>query len=645
MIYCLQKSFRNWWRSRTACESTSRSIASSYSTYKVLWVNLQLEHLCRTSRREDDQELKQALDRLPQGLVAMYTRILDEIADGDEHIRKVALECFRWMIYAKEPLSLEVLRVTVTLLKTPRTARELMLRLLPSDYVVEECRNLIRLSGTGTFGKLIHPIHFSFLEYIQSLPLSKLKGDFWDPLMDAQGSESILACRCIDWLLLALPDDWEQSDTWITRQRLSYPTRFFDKHAMNAISGSGKPPSGLSANINRLLSIDTGKLASLVKLRLRPTPLGQWKEGRDFDEALSRNYLLWTSDLYLFQGLDSKLTELEIPKYALHFAVWFRPDQLQQLLSSGHCVNELDACQQSPLSYACAKGCSNSVEVLLRAGARLEADSWRTSPLGLAIQNDHFELTKMLLEANSSICARSDAQGLIALMMAVSLSMVQLLCETHDFDLNATDHAGRSVLSYYIRDKTPPYVKSAEATRISEYLIDRGANMYAKSKAGMSLLDYAACRLTGEEPLKFLLQQDPKLADKETNEWNSLHWNCRKGSSTMAKILLEHGLKVKKVTTLHPPKSWTPYEVMMHYNKHVWDFHESLTALLGRSEESRISANLLPEKEIQYSLLKVTEVYTKCSLCAISVTVRMIHTHARVHRSFLSFFLLPRYQC
>lgn len=40
--------------------------------------------------------------------------------------------------------------------------------------------------------------------------------------------------------------------------------------------------------------------------------------------------------------LDVGLCEMEIPKYALHLAVRFRPENLDYLLSNGHPANKLD---------------------------------------------------------------------------------------------------------------------------------------------------------------------------------------------------------------------------------------------------------------------------------------------------------------
>jgi hypothetical protein len=591
---------------------------------RFLWVNLQLQQLCRTSRGQDDQELRQALDYLPQGLAAMYTRILDEIAGGDERVRKIPLECFRWMMYAKEPISLDDLRVAVTLLKSPITAQELMSRLTPGDYIVEECRNLIRLSKSGRFDERVDPIHFSFLEYLQDLPLEKLQGGFWNPLTDIRDSESVLACRCIDWLMLALPNNWEHSEIWATYTHLSYPTKFFDKHAVDAISGSCKAPADILGGINRLLTADMGKLAYLVRLRLMRMPLGRSSEGQEFDEALSRNYLLWTSDLYLIPGLNSAWKGLEVPKHALHLAVWSRPDELQKLLSNGHDVDELDGCQKSPLSYACTKGCLATVEALLRAGAKIDASSWQNSPLGLAIRKDHLEIAKALLKANANVCFQPDIEGRFPLMMAASLEMVQLLCDVHNADIHATDRSGRSVLGHHVGN-TPldVYVDSIQRTRILDYLINRGADMSATSKANMSLIDYAVSGTYGIESLRYLLQRDPRLVEKAAHQWTSLHWACKGTFPRSAETLLRHGSKAKKVTTVQPPRSWTPYEILKHYHQNYSWFDKSTIDALGGPEEIRADIDLLPEEHINYDSLtaKTYPTHLLCSLCAMQVEV------------------------
>lgn len=571
----------------------------------------------------------------------MYTRILDEIAEAPTHARKIALECFRWIVYARRPPSLNLLEVCVALLESPNTTDDLESRLLSREYILEACANLLRLPPRSFHGHdEIVPIHFSFLEYLQNLPLDTLRGEFWLPLADRGDAESVLACRCMDWLFLALPKakDWNDSGIAYSRAKLSYPLEFFDKHAIRATSGSSRAISNLLVSIERLLGADNEKLASLVNWRLLQTPLGQEILGCKFDSAFSRNYLMWTSDLYLFPGLDSGLAQLQIPEYILHFAVCFRPGQLEHLLSDGHPVNELDQQGRTPLWYACDQGCTYSVQILLRKGATINTDRYGESPLHRAIQQNHLEVTELVLQEQPHLIDVSNLNGQVPLMTAASLEMVQFLCEAYNSDIEAVDRVGRSVLSYFVGRQTGDRrsTTSLEAIRIVDYLCSRGADMYGRSKAGMSLIDYAASRLDyayssldSATVLEHLLQHDLSLMNKRAQEWTSLHWACRKGNLRLAKILLEHGLDVTTVTTLQPPQSFTPYDIWIHhgfqYHEKSFQFQEidvSILHSLGKSEEIEIDTDL-PIDNIQYDCLVPDEIHKhmKCHLCGMEVYV------------------------
>lgn len=566
----------------------------------------------------------------------MYTRILDEIASGPVHARNIALECFRWILYAQQTPSLITLKASVALLESPCTEEDLESQLLSHKYILEACRNLLRLPHEKIVFDThqIAPIHFSFLEYLQNLPLDRLRGNLWYPLTDRDDAESVLACRCMDWLFLALPKDTHWSNSTLYHQ-LRYPLTFFDKHAIRAISGSPKSNPDLLASMKRLLSADNAKLASLVKRRLFRTPLGQEILGQDFDLALSRNYLMWTSDLYLFPELESGLRQLAIPKYILHFAVCFRPGQLELLLSDGYRVNEPDQNGRTPLWYACDQGRETSVEILLREGATISRDSYGESPLHRAIRNNHLEATKLLLQAKPSAVLDFGGQ---ALMIAASLEMVRFLCEAYNFDINAVDCVGRSVLSYFVGFQTGDHrsITSLEAVRIVDYLCSRGADMYGRSKAGMSLIDYAASSLdypySRRNPvdlLKYLLQHDLSFVETTAQQWTSLHWACRKGNLRLAKILIEHGVEVTKVTTFQPPQSFTPYDIWTHHGFQYYEatfrsqgIDESILHSLGRSRETEMDSNL-PVDDIKYDWLMAEEIqeHTKCHLCEMEVYV------------------------
>lgn len=169
-------------------------------------------------------------------------------------------------MYAKEPPPLYMLRVTAALVERPNIAEDLECRLLSTEYISEACRSLLQLSDPYP-AMSVDPIHFSFLEYLQDLPLDKLQSEFWKPLTDSHRTECILACRCMDLLSIALPEDPNDLNrTMELWPSLDYPASFFDRHATCATKGSVEPHPDLLASLNRILDASSKKLVTLVNL-------------------------------------------------------------------------------------------------------------------------------------------------------------------------------------------------------------------------------------------------------------------------------------------------------------------------------------------------------------------------------------------
>jgi hypothetical protein len=62
---------------------------------------------------------------------------------------------------------------------------------------------------------------------------------------------------------------------------------------------------------------------------------------------------------------------------------------------------------------------------------------------------------------------------------------------------------------------------------------------------------------------------------------------------------------------------------LIHYGEVLWGFDKSTRRALGQLEESETVVDLLPHKEIEYDLLKATELgrEIECSLCTMAVNV------------------------
>lgn len=125
------------------------------------------------------------------------------------------------------------------------------------------------------------------------------------------------------------------------RINIDYPVTLFDNHALHATRGSSRSPSSLLTSM-KLLDADARKLDLLVRLRSTKTAFMHQTTRFEVTKSLTRDYLLWTTDLCLVPGVVVDWSKLVTTKYALHLAIWLRPKKPEYLFSKGCCVNMAD---------------------------------------------------------------------------------------------------------------------------------------------------------------------------------------------------------------------------------------------------------------------------------------------------------------
>lgn len=79
-------------------------------TSRFLWVQLQLQSLCSVSVAKREDEVKKALECLPDGLDATYVRIINRINGSKPYMKRLAILCFQLVFFAQRPLKLEELQ-------------------------------------------------------------------------------------------------------------------------------------------------------------------------------------------------------------------------------------------------------------------------------------------------------------------------------------------------------------------------------------------------------------------------------------------------------------------------------------------------------------------------------------------------------
>ncbi|THY06126.1 hypothetical protein D6D03_02557 [Aureobasidium pullulans] len=553
-----------------------------------LWVRLQLDQLCRASRKGTDYHVKDALSHLPQDLTEMYERIFDGIAAGSLGDREIAMECFRWVLYAKESINADFLLPALALLGSPSaTLQELESKKLAPAYVSEACGNLLSIDGWSE----VELIHFSVDEFLRKV-LFKRVGGYWKDLVDRHNADFVLACRCIDLLLLADIDS--RSDIF------EYAAGYFDTHVLGSIDGSGDLPLGLRTRIDQLLSTDDRRLRWLV------------------------NWLVWATELCNIPSLKTIWPDLASPKNALLLAVGHGEiSVLELLLSEGLDIHETDRSGWTALSHATYHNNQPVIELLLQRGAIADMSKAGTGVLHLAVSFDNIDFARKLLIAGADVNVVENVRSKPPLMRVESLAMARMLCEEFKADLKINDARGMNALFHLQADPFDNMI-----TAIFEYLVKQGADVTATIPNGMNILDHAVQQSWGFEKVQFLLKHYPQLASKQENEWTALHWACkslrRSPILDNVKGLICHGMNASTITTTHPPGSWTPWDILIHYStdwifqKHRGLSENEIHGLGGPTTSQTVALAAGDGPSIDAAVADYNESYKfECGLCGM----------------------------
>lgn len=523
----------------------------------------------------------------------MYERIFDGIAARSLGDREIAMECFRWVLYAKESIYADFLLPALALLGSPSaTLQELESKKLAPAYVSEACGNLLSIDEWLE----VELIHFSVDEFLRKV-LFKRVGGYWKDLVDRHKADFVLACRCIDLLLLAGIDS--------RSGEFNYAVRNFDTHVLGSIDGSGDLPPGLRTRIDQLLSIDDGRLRWLLDLR----GVLVYEDGQS--EPFSSSWLVWKTKLCNVPSLKTIWPNLARPKNALILAVQHGEiSVLELLLSEGLDIHGTDRKGWTALLHASFHNNQPAIDLLLLRGAKVN-----TEVLHLAVGHDNIDLVRRLLIAGADVDEAEPPNCKVPLMHVDSLAMARMLCEEFKADLKINDARGMNALFHL-----QAYPLDDEMAAIFEYFVKQGADVAATTTIGMNILDHAVRNHRGVEKMQFLLKHYPQLASKRENEWTALHWACASPSPSLYGVreLICHGVNASTITTTHPPGSWTPWDISIQYSSDcIFKECENELHGLGRLTTSQTDAFAAGDcPSLDAAVADYNEIGTfECGLC------------------------------
>jgi ankyrin repeat protein/Mg2+ and Co2+ transporter CorA len=239
------------------------------------------------------------------------------------------------------------------------------------------------------------------------------------------------------------------------------------------------------------------------------------------------------------------------------------------------------------------RGSVAATEFLLQLGAKTDVTGNRPSPLLRAVERDHYQIVRLLLDHGASPDT-TDKEGRTALMTAAwknHADILQLLI-MRGANVNARDHRKRNVLHNLAADKecrwgwgdeivtlllrtdclvdglegqddlgrTPLHWACAQGNwRLAELLLTRPdgpkANIDAAELRGKTALHIATAH-DRADIIQLLLQHDAAINACSDGGWMPLHNACERGCEAIVRLLLRAGAHINSqllngVTPLH----------------------------------------------------------------------------------------------
>ena len=432
--------------------------------------------------------VRNALDKLPQGLDDTYDEALQRIQRQGQPSVEMAYRVLSWISYAYRPLTVEGLRCALAVTPGHFTFDEDAMT--PESTLVSICAGLVTVD---TESKIIRLVHYTTQEFFERFRDSRF------PTAQADITLICLAYLSFDH------SSYEYIYYWEKTPFLQYATRYWRDH-MRAT-----PETGINYVNELIIQIllqprTLRALLSYVYEGKRPW-LGPLALVEDSNvPPLCAAAILGLESivvLLLERDGDSTKSVIKDGETALHTAAYFAQLEVMKILiDHGASVNDH---VWTPLSGAISsiyfrgngmhseEGAVAAVRLLLARGADVNLQSdyqygYTFSPLIQAAMTGSIQLVELLLKYGADVHVRF-WHGLTVLHEAHSgkPGIFQLLVD-HGADLHACDDYGESPLLRLCHDH------SREPEDTVRMLLDLGADIHSRNNLGETFLFRAAER-------------------------------------------------------------------------------------------------------------------------------------------------------
>ncbi|KAH7125709.1 ankyrin repeat-containing domain protein [Dendryphion nanum] len=375
-----------------------------------LWVNLQLDNLCRVSKARMDQEVESALARLPKGLPKTYVRILERIEEQPSYMKALALNCLAWMIYAQRPLTTRELQYALATTLDCKTRQDLQPR--SPGVILDACGNLLEETNG-----VIRPIHYTVQEFLITASEGLSQTTIRAQLLNSSAMHTRLSLVCLTYIRLVAfekpaQDFWDLYDRLEANMFAGYASQSFDYH----ISVCHEMSPDVVEQLEKLFQQESQYLAAVLQIKILRDGFDWHNVQRHFDRmsfVVSASTIVYSTALYNVPAVKLRWVEHAPPDYALHLASSAGLiDAVVPLLDAGCDINERDGNGGTPLYHACSEAHIEIVHTLLRKGADVNAQGGSYgNALQAASYGGHKEIVRLLIDEGAEVNTQGGYYG------------------------------------------------------------------------------------------------------------------------------------------------------------------------------------------------------------------------------------------
>jgi ankyrin repeat protein len=429
-------------------------------------------HLSLLAKQRTKSALRSALGNLSIQLSDVYDDIMARISAKGKEDAEIAMKVLKWITYAREPLRPAVVQHAVSIALDSTEIHDD--DLFAVEDLISLCVGIVTVDRESGIMRLVH---YTAQNYLESR---------WP------NANTDIATGCLTYLGF---DVFKESceDEEALEQRLSqyalirYAVKFWGEHAR------GEPEKNLQAMVLQTFR-NQGTRDSTRQIMNK---ISHWSDFRS-SFNMSLLHVLCINGLPIIAASlleDSKIESQEMNAtdiYGRTPLIWAaengHAEVVELLLKAGANIEAKDErFGQPPLICAARKGYTEVIKVLLKAGANIEAkdEVFRQSPLIWAAENGLAEASEVLLKAGARIEVKNDAFGYYSLLIWAAENG---LAEAIELLLKA----GANVQPDTVGQSPLLYATVNEHTEAVKLLLKEGANIEALHEDGWSPLHRAA---------------------------------------------------------------------------------------------------------------------------------------------------------